>query len=114
MPNCAALAETKIGAGNGYKRVICLTIGTGLGCGIVLDGKVLNGAHGGAGEVGHVILYPNGILCSCGRKGCSEQYVSGRALRRLIEQMNVIDPIRFTCYTKSVVPLSNYRPTKCL
>lgn len=90
--NCAALAETKIGAGKGYKRVICLTIGTGLGCGIVLDGKVLNGAHGGAGEVGHVILYPNGILCSCGRKGCSEQYVSGTALRRMIEQMNVIDP----------------------
>ncbi len=90
--NCAALAEAKIGAGKGYKRVICLTIGTGLGCGIVLDGKVLNGTHGGAGEVGHVILYPNGIPCSCGRKGCSEQYVSGTALKRMIEQMNVIDP----------------------
>ncbi|MGX9134640.1 ROK family protein [Rummeliibacillus sp. JY-2-4R] len=90
--NCAALAEARIGAGKGFNRVICLTIGTCLGCGIVLNGNLMNGSHGGAGEVGHVILYPNGISCSCGRKGCSEQYVSGTALRRMIQQMSVIDP----------------------
>ncbi|MGG0658640.1 ROK family protein [Rummeliibacillus pycnus] len=90
--NCAALAEAELGAGKGYERVICLTIGTCLGGGFVFDGKVMNGAHGGAGEVGHLILYPKGLLCGCGRRGCSEQYVSGTALRRMIVEKRVIDP----------------------
>jgi len=91
--NCAALAEAKLGAGKGFKRVICLTIGTCLGGGFVFNRKVMNGAHGGAGEVGHLILYPYGLLCGCGRKGCTEQYVSGTALRRMIAEKRVIDPV---------------------
>lgn len=89
--NCAALAEVFIGAAKGFERVVCLTIGTALGGGIVFNKKIMNGAHGGGGEVGHLILYPNGLVCSCGRKGCSERYVSGTALRRMIQEYNVID-----------------------
>lgn len=90
--NCAALAEVQLGSAKGFRRVACLTVGTGLGGGFVFDGQLMNGSNGGAGEVGHMILYPNGLLCGCGRKGCSEQYVSGTALRRLIQEANVIDP----------------------
>ncbi|QFG00712.1 ROK family protein [Psychrobacillus glaciei] len=90
--NCAALAEAKIGAAANFQKVVCLTIGTKLGGGFVFDGQVMNGTHGGAGEVGHLILYPNGLVCGCGRPGCSEQYVSGTALSRLIQEENVIDP----------------------
>jgi glucokinase len=90
--NCAALAEFRIGAATGFQKVVCLTLGTGLGGGFVFDGEVMNGVHGGAGEVGHLILYPNGLVCSCGRPGCSEQYVSGSALKRMIQEENVVDP----------------------
>ena len=83
--NCAALAEAKFGAAKGINRVVCLTLGTGLGGGIIWDGKLLSGGmHGGAAEIGHMILYPNGVRCACGRKGCLEQYISGTALRRRI------------------------------
>lgn len=90
--NCAALAESLLGSAKDYRRVVCLTVGTKLGGGIIIDGNVMNGAHGGGGEIGHMILYPNGILCGCGRYGCSEEYVSGTALRRMILNNNVIDP----------------------
>lgn len=90
--NCAALAEARIGAGSNYSKVACITVGTGLGGGFIFDGQVLNGANGGGGEIGHLILYPNGIVCGCGRPGCSEQYVSGTALKRLIKEEHVVDP----------------------
>ena len=89
--NCAGLAEARLGAAKGFRRTVCLTVGTGLGGGIVLDGQILNGAHGGGGEVGHLILYPNGHVCTCGRPGCSEQYVSGTALRRQIGERQILD-----------------------
>ena len=90
--NCAALAEARIGAASEYSKVACITVGTGLGGGFIFDGQVFNGANGGGGEIGHLILYPNGIVCGCGRPGCSEQYVSGTALKRLIKEEHVIDP----------------------
>lgn len=89
--NCAGLAESRIGSAKGYRRTVCLTVGTGLGGGIVIDGQIMNGTHGGGGEVGHMILYPNGHVCSCGRPGCNEQYVSGTALRRMIAEMQIVD-----------------------
>jgi glucokinase len=89
--NCAGLAESMLGAAKGYRRTLCLTLGTGLGGGFVEDGKIMNGTHGGACEVGHMILYPGGHVCSCGRPGCSEQYVSGTALRRFIAEQNIVD-----------------------
>lgn len=85
--NCAALAEAKFGAARGLGRVVCITLGTGLGGGIIWDGKLLSGGpHGGAAELGHMILYPNGSRCACGRLGCAEQYVSGTALVRRIKE----------------------------
>jgi glucokinase len=89
--NCAGLAEARLGSAKGFRRTVCLTIGTGLGGGLVIDGQIMNGTHGGAGEVGHMILYPNGHVCSCGRPGCNEQYVSGTAIRRLIAEMQIVD-----------------------
>lgn len=83
--NCAALAEAEFGAAKGYSRIVYLTLGTGLGAGILWNGQLLNGGpHGGAGEIGHMILYPRGVRCSCGRRGCFEQYLSETALKRKI------------------------------
>lgn len=85
--NVVALAEAKFGAAQGLSRVVVLTLGTGLGGGVLWDGKLLSGGpHGGAAELGHMILYPNGLKCACGRLGCSEMYVSGTALRNRIEK----------------------------
>lgn len=85
--NVVALAEAKFGAARGLDRVVFLTLGTGLGGGVIWDGKLLSGGpHGGAAELGHMILYPNGVKCACGRLGCSEMYVSGTALRRRIKE----------------------------
>ncbi|WP_271853746.1 ROK family protein [Planococcus maritimus] len=85
--NCAALAEAKFGAARGLGRVVCITLGTGLGGGIIWDGKLLSGGtHGGAAELGHMTLYPNGSRCACGRLGCAEQYLSGTALVRRIRE----------------------------
>lgn len=85
--NCAALAEAKFGAAKGLARVVCLTLGTGLGGGIIWDGKLLSGGpHGGAAELGHMTLYPGGAACTCGRKGCFEQYVSGTGIQRRINE----------------------------
>ena len=89
--NCASLAESMLGAAKGFRRTLCLTLGTGLGGGFVEDGIIMNGTHGGACEVGHTILYPGGHVCSCGRPGCSEQYVSGTALRRIIAEQSIVD-----------------------
>jgi len=90
--NCAALAEVRLGSATAFEKVVCLTVGTWLGAGVIIDGQIMNGSHGGGGEVGHLILYPNGLACGCGKKGCSEQYVSGSALRRMIREENAIDP----------------------
>lgn len=88
--NCAALAEVAFGAAKGKGRVVCLTLGTGLGGGIVWDGKLLSGgANGGTAELGHMTLYPGGIDCTCGRKGCYEQYVSGTGIQRRIREAGI-------------------------
>lgn len=85
--NVVALAEAKFGAAQGLNRVVVLTLGTGLGGGVLWDGKLLSGGpHGGAAELGHMILHPNGVKCACGRLGCSEMYVSGTALQRRIKE----------------------------
>jgi glucokinase len=63
--------------------MLLVTVGTGIGGGIVADGKLLRGAHGFAGEIGHIIVEPGGPLCGCGNQGCWEQVASGRAIGRL-------------------------------
>lgn len=80
--NCAALGEVKAGAAQNAKNAILLTLGTGVGGGIILDGKVFEGAHAGGAELGHTSLIYGGEPCTCGRKGCVEAYVSATALIR--------------------------------
>lgn len=80
--NAAAWAEFRFGAGRGIDDMVLLTIGTGLGCGVVIDGALLRGAWGVAAEAGHLRVVPNGHQCGCGLRGCWEQYASGNALVR--------------------------------
>lgn len=78
--NVAALAEDLFGAGRGRKSTLLMTIGTGLGAGYVLDDKIQAGAHGVGAELGHMIIVPEGLECTCGNKGCFERYTSASAL----------------------------------
>jgi glucokinase len=81
--NAAAWGEYKFGAARGYRHVLTVTVGTGIGGGIVADGALYRGAHGFAAEIGHVIVEPGGPQCGCGNRGCWEQVASGHALDRL-------------------------------
>jgi glucokinase len=78
--NAAAWAETKLGAARGHDDVLLITVGTGIGAGIVIGGKLYRGRFGSAGEPGHYRVVPEGRLCGCGNQGCWEQYASGSAL----------------------------------
>lgn len=78
--NAAAFGEMWKGAGSEAKTALLATLGSGLGSGIIIDGNVVTGAHGAAGELGHVTVEPGGRLCTCGRKGCAERYASARGL----------------------------------
>jgi glucokinase len=81
--NAAAWAEYRLGAGRRSRHMLLVTVGTGIGGGIVWDDSLYRGAHGFAAEIGHVIVEPNGPPCGCGNLGCWEQVASGRALDRL-------------------------------
>ena len=81
--NCAALADFLVGAGRDSKRFVTITLGTGVGAGIVHNGKIYHGANGMAGEVGHMVIQRGGLPCPCGRHGCWEQYASATALKRM-------------------------------
>ena len=80
--NAAAWGEAKFGAGRSQKHMMMLTIGTGVGGGIVINNELYRGAFGVAAEFGHLRVVPEGHLCGCGARGCFEQYASGSALRR--------------------------------
>jgi glucokinase len=78
--NAAAFGEKMYGAGRSYGSLMLLTLGTGVGSGLVLDGRLWTGADGIAAECGHLTVEPDGILCCCGNRGCLEQYASARAV----------------------------------
>jgi glucokinase len=80
--NVAAWGEARFGAGRGVQDLTLVTVGTGIGGGIVVNGSLFRGAHGAAGEIGHINAVPDGRPCGCGRNGCLEQYASGNALVR--------------------------------
>ena len=79
----AALGEWKTGAARGADDVVVVTLGTGIGGGVVMGGRLQRGAHGFAGEIGHMLVDSDGVECPCGRRGCWERYASGSALTRL-------------------------------
>lgn len=80
--NAAAWGEVQFGAARGECDVVMITVGTGIGGGIVINGEMFRGAHGAASEIGHITMVPEGRPCGCGRVGCWEQYASGNALVR--------------------------------
>ena len=79
--NAAALGEWRYGAGRGIDDLLVVTLGTGVGSGFIVNGKLVLGSAGNAGELGHMILMPDGRACTCGRRGCVEAYVSIRGMR---------------------------------
>lgn len=80
--NAASLGEAKFGAGKAYETIIMLTLGTGVGGGIIINGKLFEGNEGKGGELGHTVIVADGEPCTCGRKGCLEAYASATALIR--------------------------------
>jgi glucokinase len=85
--NAAALGEKWMGAAKDVQDFCFITLGTGVGGGLVLDGKIWHGADGMAGEVGHMTIDPDGPRCRCGNRGCLEMYASAKALQRMIRQV---------------------------
>ncbi|MCD7779949.1 MAG: ROK family protein [Candidatus Gastranaerophilales bacterium] len=84
---CAALAELNYGAGKGSKNMICITVGTGIGSGLIINGKLVRGASNAAGEIGHIKLQiDNGPICGCGDTGCLEAFASGPAIVAMAEE----------------------------
>lgn len=85
--NAAGWAEYRFGAGQGHQHMVMLTLGTGVGGAIIVDGKMLRGGFGVAGELGHMRVVPEGIACGCGQRGCIESYASGTALLRTANEL---------------------------
>jgi glucokinase len=84
--NCALRAEAASGAAQGERDVVLVTLGTGIGGALLVDGTLVRGAHGLAGEPGHMLVDPTGPRCVCGRRGCWERYASGAGLARLARE----------------------------
>jgi len=85
--NAAALGEFRYGAGRGARSIVYLTVSTGIGGGIILDGKVWHGLKDAAGEIGHMTVCPDGPLCGCGNRGCLEAMSSGTSIARRAREM---------------------------
>jgi glucokinase len=87
--NAAALGEKWIGAGKDVNDLILITLGTGIGGGIIVDGKILRGFRGMAGEIGHMTVYPDGNPCGCGNCGCLEKHASASAIAAMASMMGI-------------------------
>jgi glucokinase len=82
----AAVAEHRVGAGRGTRDLLCVWVGTGVGGGLILDGRPYEGGRGGAGEFGHMVVRQDGAVCPCGRRGCVEAYAGRRAMALAAER----------------------------
>jgi len=102
--NAAALGEMLFGGAKGLKDFMLVTLGTGLGCGIVANGSLINGFNGFAGELGHINAVPDGRQCSCGLKGCLETYVSARGIKQTMTEIQKTNKQKL----ESVTELSVY------
>lgn len=96
--NAAALGEQWCGAGRGSVNMVMITIGTGIGGGLIINGSLYQGSNGCAGELGHTVIDPKGFLCSCGRRGCLETLTSATAMIRMAKE--AIDQGRITDLVK--------------
>ncbi|MBR3529675.1 MAG: ROK family protein [Bacteroidales bacterium] len=104
--NAAAYGEMVYGGAKGLRHFIMFTLGTGVGSGIVIDGKLIHGSTGAAGELGHSILIPNGRKCSCGRYGCLETYTSARGIVQTYFELKGT-PISSDIDSKAIGDLAN-------
>jgi glucokinase len=96
------MAEARVGAGHGEPHVLFMAIGTGIAAAHVVDGKAFAGAHGAAGEVGHVVVRPGGAPCGCGMRGCLETVASAAAIgRRYAELSGIADATAFDVAARS-------------
>ncbi|NLJ24940.1 MAG: ROK family protein [Firmicutes bacterium] len=86
----AAIAEQQMGAARGFTSAACVVIGTGIGCGLVLNDRIWRGEHSLAGELGHTTIIPHGRICTCGRRGCLEMYCSGKAFGRQAIELGIV------------------------
>lgn len=84
--NCAALAESEVGGSKGTKNSVLITLGTGVGGGVIIEGKIYSGFNYAASEIGHTVIEYNGVKCTCGRKGCWEVYASATGLIRMTKE----------------------------
>jgi glucokinase len=91
--NAAAWAEYRFGVATEQSVTVCVTLGTGIGGGLVIDGSVYRGAFGVACEYGHMTVVPDGLPCACGNRGCLEMYASGRALARQAREVASASPM---------------------
>ena len=105
--NAAALGEMLFGGAGSYKNFVMVTLGTGLGSGLVVNGDIVYGHDGFAGELGHVLVYDEGRQCGCGKKGCLEAYVSATGIKRtayeLLAEVNDDSEVRD-------IPFSSLKP----
>ena len=99
--NCAILGEWVAGAARGYSSAVMVTIGTGIGGGIILNGKIHNGFNSAANVIGHMSIVSGGRMCTCGRRGCWEAYASATALIRTADQVARVNPRSELSYVKA-------------
>ena len=110
--NAAAIGENWLGASRKFENSICVTLGTGVGGGIILNGKILRGVDGTAGEIGHVCVEPLGAPCGCGGRGCVEQYSSATAIVRLACELENQYPKSILRDKKKITSLDVYKAGK--
>jgi len=89
--NLFTIGEGSFGTAKNCKNYVGITIGTGVGGGIVIDGKIVHGIKGMAGEIGHIVIHPSGPVCSCGKKGCLEAYSSATAIKKIMFQQTGLE-----------------------
>jgi glucokinase len=114
--NCATLAEARLGAAAGKKNVIGIFVGTGIGGGILIDGKLVHGATYSGAEIGHTTINPKGPVCICGRKGCLEAYSGGWAIMKYVGHKikSVDEVVRLAAEGKRRASLSLERAGRAL
>jgi glucokinase len=95
--NCAILGEAAFGAAQGMRHVVGLIVGTGIGSGIISEGRLIRGARGVGAEAGHMIFIPGGRQCGCGRRGCFEAYAGGRSIEGMVDEARQAHPESMLC-----------------
>jgi glucokinase len=104
--NAAALGEWRYGAGQGFRDLLVVTLGTGVGSGFIVNGQLVLGSAGNAGELGHVIMDVNGRACTCGRRGCLEAYVSIRGMRQTYAELSGVTEGQGILWATGVLPIA--------